>query len=147
MIKLELIGNVGTDAVVREVNGRKAISFNVATNKKWTDKQGVKHEQTKWVDCVIWRDSANSTEVAKYLCKGQKVWVSGEPDVSGYLNKNGEPVASQRLNVRDIELLGTANNTAANRTEPAPTAENLKAPEAPVFDNFKDTDTGDDLPF
>jgi single-stranded DNA-binding protein len=41
LAKITVLGNIGQDAQVREVNGRYAINFSIAHNRKWTDNDGV----------------------------------------------------------------------------------------------------------
>lgn len=53
MLKTTAIGNIGADAVIRHTNGKMAISFPVAHNEKYQDKQGNRHEKTIWIDCTI----------------------------------------------------------------------------------------------
>jgi len=105
MIKLQAIGNVGKEAKVNETNGRKAINFNVAENQKYKDAEGVQHEKTTWINCTIWRESNQSTEIAKYLKPGTKVFIEGLPSVDTYQNKEGKTVANINLNVKQVELL------------------------------------------
>ena len=63
-----VIGHLGQDAVVRHWNDKQAISFSVAYNESYTDKDGTKHERTIWVNCTLWRDK--DTKLANYLRKG-----------------------------------------------------------------------------
>jgi len=105
MLKTTVIGNIGVDAVVRFANGKNVISFPIAHNEKFTDAQGVKHEKTTWVDCIIWRDK--ETSLAQYLKKGQLVYVEGTPSAEAYLQKETAEVRSSfKLSVRKLELLG-----------------------------------------
>ena len=39
MIKLEIIGNLGADAEIKQYNGNKFVSFRVAHTDKWVDQQ------------------------------------------------------------------------------------------------------------
>ena len=52
MIKLQVIGNLGKDAVVNNVNGKSVINFNVAHTERYKDAQGVQKDRTTWVDCL-----------------------------------------------------------------------------------------------
>ena len=36
-LKLQLIGNLGNDSIVNNVNGKKVINANVAVSEKWKD--------------------------------------------------------------------------------------------------------------
>jgi len=46
MIKLQVIGNLGKDAVVNNVNGKSVINFNVAHTERFKDAQGVQKDRT-----------------------------------------------------------------------------------------------------
>jgi single-strand DNA-binding protein len=105
MLKLQVIGNVGQDAKVNETNGRQAINFTCAVNRKWKDKDQVQHETTNWINCTIWRDKGQSIEIAKYLTKGTKVFVEGRPDCHTYEDKEGHIVASLDVRAINVELL------------------------------------------
>lgn len=55
MIKLEIVGNLGADAEIKDYNGNKFVSFRVAHSEKWVDRQtGTITTQTTWVSCLIW---------------------------------------------------------------------------------------------
>lgn len=121
MIKLQLIGNLGRDAAVRQIENEQAISFNVAVNEKYTNKQGVKVENTQWVECTIWRKSTESVKIAEFLKKGTQVFIEGKPSVDTYKNKEGLTVATLKVRVLNVELLGGSKNqdAAAPAAEPA----------------------------
>lgn len=107
MIDTSVIGNVGMDAEVRDVNGRKVINWSVAHDESYTDRQGVKHDKVLWINCAKWLNDGQSAEVAKYLIKGTKVYVSGKPDVRMFQRADGSWGCSFELKVRKIELLGS----------------------------------------
>jgi single-strand DNA-binding protein len=102
---MSVIGNLGQDCTIRHWNGKQAISFSIAFNEKYKDKDGIKHERTIWVNCTIWREG--QTELIKYLKKGQQVYVEGNPEVSTYVSKQtGEVIPDLKLRVRELQLLG-----------------------------------------
>ncbi len=108
MNKIQIIGNVGKDATINQVNGKKSINFNVAVNEYYKDKDGNKVEQTDWYSCTIWRKPEQSTEIAKYLKAGTKVFVEGKPKADHYPDKGtGEIISSINISVRDVELLSS----------------------------------------
>jgi len=121
MDRYTVTGNIGQAAKVQEVNGNKSINFSIAINRKYTDKDGVIIEKTKWVNCTYWRRKDASIEVAKYLTAGTKVLVEGELDVHQYQDKEGKTQVSIDLNVQYLELLGSkpAAATDAKTEEPA----------------------------
>lgn len=78
MVKTLIIGHLGKDAVVNQVNGRTVINFNVAHTESYKDQQGAKIEKTLWANCSYWTDR---TGIAPYLTKGKLIFVEGAPDV------------------------------------------------------------------
>ena len=78
MIKLQVIGHLGRDAQVNNVNGKNVINFTVAHSERFKDAQGNQKDRTIWVDCAYWTDR---TAVAPYLKKGTQVYAEGQPDV------------------------------------------------------------------
>ncbi|MDQ2720898.1 MAG: single-stranded DNA-binding protein [Bacteroidota bacterium] len=109
MIKLQVIGNLGADCIQKEVNGKAVINFNVAHSEKFKDSSGNLKERTTWVNCAYWTDR---TAVAQYLKKGKTVFVEGAPDAEAYTNKDGQPAATLRLRVFNLQLLGGGNETS-----------------------------------
>lgn len=107
MIKTTLIGHIGSDATINNVQGRNVINFNVAHTEKFTNAQGVKTENTLWVQCAYWTDK---TAIAQYLRKGTQVYVEGQPSVDMYKNKDGVHVCNLRLRVASVQLLGSKDN-------------------------------------
>jgi single-strand DNA-binding protein len=150
MIKMQIIGNLGKDAEVRQANGKNVIGFSVAHTEKYKDAQGVQISKTTWVSCSYWTDR---TAVAPYLLKGTTVFVEGTPSVETYVNQQNETVGVLRLTVREVQLLGGnkqdgdnsggGNNAAA--ASPAPVAQ--VAPSAPSMNDNAIVDGNDGMPF
>jgi len=111
MIKLQVIGHLGRDGLLKEVNGKSVINFTVAHSERYKDGQGVQKERTTWVDCAYWSDR---TAVAPYLLKGQLVYVEGTVEAEAYMNKENQPAATLRMRVLNIQLLGSKNANGDN---------------------------------
>jgi single-strand DNA-binding protein len=111
MIKLQVIGNLGKDALVNNVNGKNVINFTVAHTEKFKDAQGNQKDKTVWVDCAYWTDR---TAVAPYLKKGTQVFVDGQPDVRTYTTGDGRQGASLTLRVASVQLLGSRPEGGGN---------------------------------
>jgi single-strand DNA-binding protein len=138
MIKLQVIGNLGKDAQVNNVNGKSVINFNVAHTERFKDAQGNQKDRTTWVDCSYWTDR---TAVAPYLKKGTQVYVEGTPDVRTYTTADGRNGASLTLRILSVQLLGSKSGGDS----PAPD-QSVGATYTP---NAASVDDGsaDDLPF
>jgi len=138
MIKLQVIGNLGKDAQVNNVNGKTVINFNVAHTERFKDAQGNQKDRTTWVDCSYWTDR---TAVAPYLKKGTQVYVEGTPDVRSYTTADGRQGASLTLRIASVQLLGAKSSGGSADASPAPgtsyAPSNGGGEESPV----------DDLPF
>lgn len=148
MLKLQVIGNIGQDARISDVNGRKAINFSVAHNEKFTDAKGQKVERTVWVSCSMWRESSQSLEVAKYLTAGTRVYVEGRPGIQLYRDKANNQAAAITLNVGMLELVGgqKQDNAAPSGQQTQAAAPHNDAP-FPTGDDFYGNQEKDDLPF
>lgn len=111
MIKLQVIGHLGKDCVVNNVNGKSVINFSVAHTEKFKDAQGVAHEKTIWANCSYWSDRV---AVAPYLKQGTLVFVEGSPEVRQYTTKTGQQGAELSLRVQSIQLLGGKQEGGSN---------------------------------
>ena len=141
MIKLQVIGNLGKDAQVNNVNGKSVINFNVAHTERFKDAEGNQKDRTTWVDCSYWTDR---TAVAPYLKKGTQVYVEGTPDVRTYTTADGRNGASLTLRIVSVQLLGSKSN-GGDSPAPDQSAGATYTPNATT--NSDDTTMADDLPF
>lgn len=101
MLVVEIIGNLGGDATIREFNGQKFIAFSVAHTESFTDGQGQKRERTTWVSSLKYGESA----VINYLKKGTRVFLRGELSVKTY-EAGGTVQAGINCKVKELQLLG-----------------------------------------
>lgn len=132
MLVIEFCGFVGNDAEIKEFNGQKFISFNVATSERYKDAQGNTVSRTTWVSCLKPGESA----VVQYLKKGTQVFVRGDFSAKTFTGANGIQVGVN-CRVRELQLLGT-KQTQDNK------------PQAPAYGGnnpFGETNDKDDLPF
>ena len=146
MIKLQVIGNLGKDCTVKEVNGKNVINFSVAHTERYKDNQGNQKEKTTWVECAYWTDK---TAVAQYLTKGKTVYAEGAPEADAYMNKDNQPASTLRMRVLSVQLLG-GNNPDGQPASPASNnyAENTQSSTSTATATAGNATSGaDDLPF
>jgi single-strand DNA-binding protein len=150
MDRYQLTGNIGQEPEVKQTaNGKQMVTFSVAIDKSYKDQNGQKVPKTKWVSCVRFIDQGKTWGVLPYLKKGTKVLAEGEPESRAWINAtSGEAQSALSLNIRDIELVGSA---PAQDAAPAParqqtytqtTEQPAAKPEPHPFDTVTD-----DLPF
>lgn len=108
MFKVEAIGNLGADAVVRESNGSKFVSFRIAHSEKFEKQDGSKMERTQWIDVIL---SNAESAVVQYLKQGVKVFVRGHASLRTYSSpKERMMVAGVQVNALEVELCGGSND-------------------------------------
>lgn len=111
MIRISVIGRLGQDAQVNNVNGKNVINFSVAYSEKFKNQQGEDSEKTTWVSCAYWTEKLN---VANYLKKGTLVYAEGKPEAKSYQNKSNESVPQLHCRVSMIQLLSSNNKEETN---------------------------------
>ena len=74
--KVILVGRLGKDPEIRSTpNGMTVAKFTMATDDRWTDKNGDKQERTEWHNIVAWSKLAEIC--GQYLKKGKLVYIEG----------------------------------------------------------------------
>jgi single-strand DNA-binding protein len=144
MIKLQIIGNLGKDCIVKEVNGKNVINFSVAHSERYKDSQGNPKERTTWVECAYWTDR---TAVAQYLTKGRTVYAEGTPEADAYTNKEGQAAATLRMRVMNVQLLGNNNSGSESNGAHQGNVSYSGATASPVVKVESNADGAEDLPF
>lgn len=148
MIKLQVIGHLGRDCTVNEVNGKNVINFNVAHSEKFKDANGNLVDKTTWVSCSYWTDR---TAIAPYLLKGQLVYVEGAPEAEAYTNKDGQQAAALRLRVFSIQLLGKSegnqSGSGQQQNQPSSASQSTGSSTSPSETPLQVSEPADDLPF
>lgn len=104
MLKCEIIGNLGSDCVVRDANGKKFAVCRVAHTDKWKGADGNVREETIWVDIMI--NDAES-KVIPFLKRGTKVYVRGNLSLRVYSSPKDKCMkAGAQVQAWEIELCG-----------------------------------------
>lgn len=114
MLQCEVIGNIGSDAEIKQFNGKEFVSFNVAHSERRKDSNGNNVEQTTWVS-VLW--SGNGGGLLQYLKKGCKVFVRGRLFVKTYQSKSGGWLAAVNVSANEVNLCGNKGETTAPQAQ------------------------------
>jgi single-strand DNA-binding protein len=87
--KVMIIGNVGADPEMRyTANGDAMTTFRVATNYRYTSREGERREETEWFGIVTWRNLAE--QCSQYLQKGRRVYVEGRLRTRSWETPDGQ---------------------------------------------------------
>lgn len=134
MQKIMIIGIIGKDAEVKQVNDKYLLSFSVACSTK------IKTEyKTTWYKVVSFSDS--KPNLAEYLKKGTTVFVEGEPKINTYTNKDGITESNFEIIFPKIQLI---SGSKKEEQQQAPTPVQQQTPSV-IY--TEDVDNGDNLPF
>jgi single-strand DNA-binding protein len=156
--KVILVGNLGKDPESRTMqNGRKVVSFSLATSESWTDKgSGERKDKTQWHRVVIFNEKLG--EIAeRYLKKGSKAYIEGSLESRKYTDKDGaerditEVVLTQfrgeltLLDGRNADSESGGYRSEAVSRAPARAAEPARG--GPSWEPPRGNDLDDEIPF
>ena len=103
--KVILVGNLGADPDMRYTSsGTGVCELRVATNERWTDKQGNPQERTEWHRIVVWGKMGENC--SKYLSKGRSVFVEGRLQTRSWEDKEGNKRYTTEIIANDVQFLG-----------------------------------------
>lgn len=102
--KVIILGNLGKDPEVKELQSGKVSNFSVATSHKWKDKTtGEKKEETEWHNVTCYGGLA--TIAGSYLRKGSKVYIEGRIRSRKYQAKDGTDRYITEIIADDLKML------------------------------------------
>lgn len=115
--KIVLVGHLGRDPEMRYTSSGAAVtSFSIATNQRWTGKDGQLQERTTWWRITAWRRLAETCN--EYLNKGRLVLVEGrmnpDPETGSpkvFERSDGTHGASYEVTAMTVKFLGGRGDT------------------------------------
>ncbi len=96
MLVVEIIGNLGYDATVKNINGREYLSFDVAHEER-----NGNEKSTIWISIL---QSGNGGSLLNYLKKGTKVFARGTLTIRTYTSRDGQVKVSLSVIAREIQI-------------------------------------------
>ncbi len=103
--KVQLIGNLGMDPEIKELEGGKKLAkVSIATNETYKNTKGEKVTDTQWHNLIAWGKTAEI--MGKYLKKGSEVAVEGKLINKNYTGKDGVKRYSTEVQVNELLILG-----------------------------------------
>lgn len=105
-----LIGNIGKDPEIKTLqNGRKFVSFSLATSKRYRDNNGEQKEETQWHNIVIWGKTAETFENIG-IVKGTQLYIEGEITNRIWTDQTtGQKRNTTEINVSSFQILSSRN--------------------------------------
>ena len=150
--QVTLIGSVGKDAETKLFgDNSQKVTFSLATNRSYKDKDGAKKTQTEWHNIEVWGDTAKFA--GEYVKKGGLVLILGQIRYEKF-DKEGVTQYRTKIVADKIQLFpkGGANATAtADVSVVTGVAETTASKQTEEYANAIsagfDLSKGDDLPF
>jgi single-strand DNA-binding protein len=103
--KVILIGNLGRDPELRYTQGGQAVAnFTLATNERFSTKDGDKQERTEWHRIVAWGRTGELC--AQYLSKGRSVYIEGRLQTREWEDKEGQKRRTTEIVANTVQFLG-----------------------------------------
>ncbi len=103
--KVMLIGNLGRDPEVRFTGGGSTVAnFTLATNERWTSKEGNREERTEWHRIVAFGKLADFCK--DYLSKGKQVYVEGRLQTRQWEDRDGNKRSTTEIVALNIMFVG-----------------------------------------
>ena len=110
--KVMIIGHLGNDPEMRyAANGSGIATANIATSRPYTDKNGIRQEQTEW-HRVVFFDRGNyrlADTVSRYLHKGSQVYVEGRLQTNKWVDRNGTERYTTEVIANEMIMLGASS--------------------------------------
>lgn len=121
-----IIGNLGRDPEMRYTpTGQAVTSFNVATNRQYTNQNGQKVKETIWFRVSVWGRLAETCN--QYLRKGSKVLIEGrlnpDPNSGGpriWTRSDGTSAASYEVTASTVRFLSARGDVEGDLGEDLP---------------------------
>jgi single-strand DNA-binding protein len=123
-----LVGRLVRDPELRYTpQGAAVCDFTVATNRKFTRKDGEKVEEVAFIDVAVWNRMAEVA--AEYLKKGRQVALAGSLVQDRWEDEaTGQKRSKIRIQAQSIQFLGGGSKDEGT-PEAESTSEDLVAPE------------------
>ena len=103
--KAILIGRLGKDPETRSTAGGQTVArFSIATDEKFTDRNGEKQERTEWHNIVAWGKLAEIC--GQYLKKGKLVYIDGSIRTDSWEDKEtGQKKYKTEIVAQNMKML------------------------------------------
>jgi len=114
--KIFLMGNLTRDPQLSYTPSQTAVvDFGLATNRRWTSRDGEQREDTCFVDCRAFGRLAEN--INKYLTKGRPVFVEGRLTFESWTTQDGAKRSRHRVTVENFQFLPGTPGAGADRID------------------------------
>jgi single-strand DNA-binding protein len=113
--KVILVGRLGKDPEVKTTpSGTTVAKFTMATDEKFTDRNGERQERTEWHNIVAW--SKLGEICGQYLRKGKQVYIEGSLRTDSWDDKEtGQKKYRTEIVAQTMQMLGSKDDGGGPR--------------------------------
>jgi single-strand DNA-binding protein len=110
--KVMLMGNITRDPELTYLPSQTPVcEFGLAVNRSWTGQDGVKKEETTFVDCTCFGKTAEV--LSKYKKKGDPLFVEGRLKLDQWEAQDGSKRSKMRVVVENFQFLNRGSGQGA----------------------------------
>ena len=103
--KVMVIGNLGADPEMRYTpNGSAVTEFRIASNRRYTTRDGEARDETEWFRVITWNKLAEIC--SQYLQKGRQVYVEGRLQTRSWEGQDGVTRYTTEVIAQEVKFLG-----------------------------------------
>ena len=115
--KIQIMGNLGGTPEMKFLpSGESVVNFSVAVNRRYKDREGAQKSATDWFRVCAFNGLGDSC--AKFLAKGDPVFVEGRLQVRTFESKNNGQQVSVDIIPTTMRFLGSGRGPAGDATHP-----------------------------
>ncbi|MBI2506592.1 MAG: single-stranded DNA-binding protein [Candidatus Colwellbacteria bacterium] len=141
--KVFVAGRLTADPELRTTpGGAHVISFSVATNRVWTDRNNQRKEETEFHNIVAWGRQAEV--VSQFLKKGSLILIEGRLQTRSWEGKDGQTRRTTEIVAERVQLGPKTGGAPPVKSEGV---DETKKEEMPVIDLDSENINPEDLPF
>lgn len=114
--KVMLIGRITRQPELKTTTtGQNVVSFSIATNRTWKDKDGNKQERAEFHNLVAWGKLADIC--SQYLEKGKKIYVEGRLQTRDWEGQDGVKRYRTEVVMSEMIMLDRAGSGNSGSTD------------------------------
>lgn len=145
--KVTLIGNITRDTELKALpSGIKMISFGLATNRTWKDKEGNKQESAEFHNIVAFGKQAEV--INQYCSKGDQLFIEGRLQTRSWEKEDGTKSYMTEIVLENFQFGNKIQKKEITQEKSIDdSVEEIKTPSEDVYDFDGRTLNPDDVPF
>lgn len=130
--KVILLGRIGKDIELKYApSGEAYTNLSIATSDIWFDKDGKRNEATEWHNVTAWKKNAENC--AKYLKKGDSLFVEGKIKTRSWEDKNTkEKRYATYIEMREMSFVDNGNRGGQQPQDQQPQDQQPQTQHKPV---------------